>query len=144
MAWPFLMLDAVEDLRVADDLEPADGLVGELGEEGEEGGDAADAGDHAGLFGDDGAGGAQGGIDGERGGDVVGGLVLEEGGFEEGGDAAGFPVHDGTLRCPLFVVRCSSVQAGNGERTTDAEDMVSGVHALLLCGSASRAALVFS
>ena len=33
------------------------------------------------------------GIDRELGGDVVGGFVLEQGGFEEGGDAAGFPVH---------------------------------------------------
>ena len=90
--------DAVEDLGVGDDFEAADGAVGELGEEGEEGGDAADAGDDAGLLGDDGAGGAQGRVDGEGGGDVVGGLVLDEGGFEEGGDAAALPVHGGILR----------------------------------------------
>ena len=45
------------------------------------------------LLGKDGGGGAQAGIDGEVSGDVVGGLVLDEGGFEQCGDAAGFPVH---------------------------------------------------
>jgi hypothetical protein len=89
----FADVDAVEDFGVGDDLEAADGTVGHFGEEREEGGDATDSGDDAGLFGDDSGGGAQGGIDGEGRGDVVGGLVLEQDGFQDRSDAAGFPIH---------------------------------------------------
>src|ERR1035441_1299274 len=98
-------------------LEAAGGF--EVAIEGEERGDAADAGDHAGLLGDDGGSGAQGRIDGEGRGDVAGGFVLEKRGFEEGGDAAGFPVHGRILRCSLYVVRSSlraNAERGNGER----------------------------
>ena len=95
--------DAVEDLRVADDLVAAGGLGVVLGEDFEEAGDAAEAGDDAVLLGDDGAGGAELGVDGERGGEVLGGLVLAEGLFEEGGDAFAFPVHGYPLRLQLRV-----------------------------------------
>ena len=88
-----LHLHAVEDFRVVDDFEAALVVAAELAEDLEDDGDGSGAGDNAGLFGDDRAAGAEAGFDGEGGGDVVGGLVLEEGGFEDGPDALALPIH---------------------------------------------------
>ena len=54
-----------------------------------------EAGDDAGLLGVDGAGGAEFSVDGECGGDVEGGLVLDECRFENAADALALPIHTG-------------------------------------------------
>ena len=65
----------------------------EAGEDLEDARDAAEAGDDQFLAGNDGGCGAQVGVDGEVRGEVAGRFVFSEGLFEQGVDAAIFPVH---------------------------------------------------
>ncbi len=93
----FFDADAIEDFGVVDDFEAANGRVAgffrERAEDFEDRRDGTEAGDDAGLFGENGAGGAEFAVDGECGGDVVGSLVFDERRFDDAADALALPIH---------------------------------------------------
>ena len=88
--------DSVEDLGMANNFVASARFAVEAGEDVEETRDAADAGEDALLLSEDGRSSAKAGLDGERRGDVAGGLVFDEGLFEDGFNAA----------CLLYTSRC--------------------------------------
>ena len=104
--------DAVEDFGMADDLEAGLRLGAgiEAGIDLKEARDGAEAGDDQLFAGDDGAGGAEIGIDGEMRGGVAGGLVLDEGLLQQCVDAVALPVHNAAIsfQPPAFSFQLSA------------------------------------
>ena len=92
---------AVEDFGMADDLEAGLRLRARIETRVnlKEARNGAEAGDDQIFAGDDGAGGAQAGIDGEMRGRVARGLVLIEGLLQQCFDTVALPVHNSASSC---------------------------------------------
>ncbi len=97
---------AVEHFRMADDLKTVVrlGALVEAGKDLKEARDGAQPGDDQLLAGNDGASGAQIGIDGEMGGGVADSLVFYQGLLQQCVDAVALPVHKTVVSCQFIVL----------------------------------------